>query len=106
MLVTCWVLSGVDILLNTVRSPVYMHPSLSQPGAMVLSGGAPLKGPYSAFPSLQHSDMVKPQSGSPYQPMSGSHALVYEGQMSQAPGMSTSQLLDSQLIQVLLSNIF
>ncbi|XP_048845964.1 protein PRRC2B-like isoform X2 [Brienomyrus brachyistius] len=82
------------------RSPVYMHPSLSQPSAMVLSGGAPLKGPYSTFPGLQHSDMVKPQSGSPYQPMSGSQALVYDGQMSQAPGMGASQLMDSQLIQV------
>ncbi|XP_023665316.2 protein PRRC2B-like isoform X2 [Paramormyrops kingsleyae] len=82
------------------RSPVYMHPSLSQPSAMVLSGGAPLKGPYSAFPGLQHSDMVKPQSGPPYQPMSGSQALVYEGQMRQAPGMGASQLMDSQLIQV------
>ncbi|KAK7896566.1 hypothetical protein WMY93_021891 [Mugilogobius chulae] len=31
------------------RSQVYMHPNLSQPNPMVLSGGAPLKGPYSGF---------------------------------------------------------
>uniref|UniRef100_A0A8C9W5U0 Proline rich coiled-coil 2B n=1 Tax=Scleropages formosus TaxID=113540 RepID=A0A8C9W5U0_SCLFO len=82
------------------RSQVYMHPNLSQPSAMVLSGGAPLKGPYSAFPGMQHSEIVKPQSGSHYQPMSGSQPLVYDGQMNQAPGMGTSQLMDSQLIQV------
>lgn len=66
---------------------------------MVLSGGAPLKGPYSAFPGMQPSDMVKPQSGSHYQPMNGSQQLVYDGPMNQAAGMSTSQLMDSQLIQ-------
>ncbi|XP_067293629.1 protein PRRC2B isoform X2 [Pseudorasbora parva] len=82
------------------RSQVYMHPNLSQPSPMVLSGGAPLKGPYSAFPGLQPSDMVKPQSGSHYQPMNGSQQLVYDGPMNQAAGMSTSQLMDSQLIQV------
>lgn len=85
------------------RSQVYMHPNLSQPSPMVLSGGAPLKGPYSAFPGMQPSEMVKPQSGSHYQPINGSQPLVYDGQMSQAPGMGTSQLMDSQLIQV--SNI-
>uniref|UniRef100_A0AAR2JN80 BAT2 N-terminal domain-containing protein n=1 Tax=Pygocentrus nattereri TaxID=42514 RepID=A0AAR2JN80_PYGNA len=82
------------------RSQVYMHPNLSQPSPMVLSGGAPLKGPYSAFPGIQPSDMVKPQSGSHYQPINGSQPLVYDGPMNQAPGMGTSQLMDSQLIQV------
>ncbi|KAG9353882.1 hypothetical protein JZ751_012006 [Albula glossodonta] len=82
------------------RSQVYMHPNLSQPSPMVLSGGAPLKGPYSAFPGMQPSDMVKPQSGSHYQPMNGGQPLVYDGQINQAPGMGTSQLMDSQLIQV------
>ncbi|XP_029108520.1 protein PRRC2B isoform X2 [Scleropages formosus] len=86
--------------IQPFRSQVYMHPNLSQPSPMVLSGGAPLKGPYSAFPGMQPSDMVKPQSGSHYQPMNGSQPLVYDGQMNQAPGMGTSQLLDSQLIQV------
>ncbi|XP_036436536.1 protein PRRC2B isoform X1 [Colossoma macropomum] len=82
------------------RSQVYMHPNLSQPSPMVLSGGAPLKGPYSAFPGIQPSEMVKPQSGSHYQPINGSQPLVYDGPMNQAPGMGTSQLMDSQLIQV------
>ncbi|XP_027880744.1 protein PRRC2B isoform X1 [Xiphophorus couchianus] len=82
------------------RSQVYMHPNLSQPNPMVLSGGAPLKGPYSAFPGMQPSDMVKTQSGSHYQPMNGNQQLVYDGQMNQGPGMGSSQLMDSQLIQV------
>ncbi|KAK2819235.1 hypothetical protein Q5P01_024796 [Channa striata] len=82
------------------RSQVYMHPNLSQPSPMVLSGGAPLKGPYSAFPGMQPSDMVKPQSGSHYQPMNGSQQLVYDSQLNQGPGMGSSQLMDSQLIQV------
>ncbi|KAK7174067.1 hypothetical protein R3I93_003790 [Phoxinus phoxinus] len=82
------------------RSQVYMHPNLSQPSPMVLSGGAQLKGPYSAFPGMQPSDMVKQPSGSHYQPMSGSQQLVYDGNMNQPGGMSTSQLMDSQLIQV------
>lgn len=77
-----------------------MHPNLSQPNPMVLSGGAPLKGPYSAFPGMQPSDMVKPQSGSHYQPMNGSQQLVYDSQINQGPGMGSSQLMDSQLIQV------
>ncbi|TMS08249.1 Protein PRRC2B [Larimichthys crocea] len=81
-------------------SQVYMHPNLSQPSPMVLSGGAPLKGPYSAFPGMQPSDMVKSQSGSHYQPMNGSQQLVYDSQMNQGPGMGSSQLMDSQLIQV------
>uniref|UniRef100_A0A665WQ67 BAT2 N-terminal domain-containing protein n=1 Tax=Echeneis naucrates TaxID=173247 RepID=A0A665WQ67_ECHNA len=81
------------------RSQVYMHPNLSQPSPMVLSGGAPLKGPYSAFPGMQPSDMVKPQSGSHYQPMNGSQQLVYDSQMNQT-GLGSSQLMDSQLIQV------
>lgn len=67
---------------------------------MVLSGGAPLKGPYSAFPGMQPSDMVKQQSGSHYQPMNGSQQLVYDSQMNQGPSMGSSQLMDSQLIQV------
>ncbi|XP_073807803.1 protein PRRC2B isoform X5 [Danio rerio] len=78
------------------RSQVYMHPNLSQASPMVLSGGAALKGPYSAFPGLQPSDLVKSQSGSHYQPINGSTPLVYD----QPTGMSTSQLMDSQLIQV------
>ncbi|XP_078811607.1 protein PRRC2B isoform X6 [Oryzias latipes] len=82
------------------RSQVYMHPNLSQPNPMVLSGGGPIKGPYSAFPGMQPSDMVKPQSGSHYQPLNGSQQLVYDGQMNQGPGMGSSQLMDSQLIQV------
>ncbi|XP_019937541.2 protein PRRC2B isoform X7 [Paralichthys olivaceus] len=82
------------------RSQVYMHHNLSQPSPMVLSGGAPLKGPYSAFPGMQPSDMVKSQSGSHYQPMNGSQQLVYDSQMNQGPGMGSSQLMDSQLIQV------
>uniref|UniRef100_A0A8D3BRU3 Proline rich coiled-coil 2B n=1 Tax=Scophthalmus maximus TaxID=52904 RepID=A0A8D3BRU3_SCOMX len=82
------------------RSQVYMHPNLSQPSPMVLSGGGPLKGPYSAFPGMQPSDMVKQQSGSHYQPMNGSQQLVYDSQMNQGPGMGSSQLMDSQLIQV------
>ncbi|XP_023674377.2 protein PRRC2B isoform X2 [Paramormyrops kingsleyae] len=86
--------------IQPFRSQVYMHPNLSQPSPMVLSGGAPLKGPYSAFPGMQPSEMVKPQSGSHYQPMNGSQPLVYDGQMNQGPGIGTSQLLDSQLIQV------
>ncbi|XP_010775265.1 protein PRRC2B isoform X2 [Notothenia coriiceps] len=81
------------------RSQVYMHPNLSQPSPMVLSGGG-LKGPYSPFPGMQPSDMVKTQSGSHYQPMNGSQQLVYENQMNQGPGMGSSQLMDSQLIQV------
>ncbi|KPP79701.1 protein PRRC2B-like [Scleropages formosus] len=91
---------GLPVSQSQEMSQVYMHPNLSQPSAMVLSGGAPLKGPYSAFPGMQHSEIVKPQSGSHYQPMSGSQPLVYDGQMNQAPGMGTSQLMDSQLIQV------
>uniref|UniRef100_A0A3Q3C8U2 Proline rich coiled-coil 2B n=1 Tax=Haplochromis burtoni TaxID=8153 RepID=A0A3Q3C8U2_HAPBU len=86
--------------ITPFRSQVYMHPNLSQPSPMVLSGGAPLKGPYSAFPGMQPSDMVKPQSGSHYQPMNGSQQLVYDSQMNQGPGMGSSQLMDSQLIQV------
>ncbi|XP_066568875.1 protein PRRC2B isoform X4 [Amia ocellicauda] len=86
--------------IPSFRSQVYMHPNLSQPNAMVLSGGAPMKGHYSAFPGMQPSDMVKTQSGSHYQPMNGNQTLVYDGQMNQAAGMGTSQLMDSQLIQV------
>nr|KAF6277212.1 proline rich coiled-coil 2B [Pipistrellus kuhlii] len=86
--------------LQPFRSQVYMHPSLSPPSTMILSGGTALKPPYSAFPGMQPLEMVKPQSGSPYQPMSGSQALVYEGQLSQAAGLGASQMLDSQLPQL------
>lgn len=82
------------------RSQVYMHPSLSQPSTMVLTGGTALKAPYSAFPGMQPLEVVKTQSGSPYQPMNGSQALVYEGQINQAAGMGASQMMDSQLTQV------
>lgn len=77
-----------------------MHPSLSQPSTMVLTGGTALKAPYSAFPGMQPLEVVKTQSGSPYQPMNGSQALVYEGQINQAAGMGASQMMDSQLTQV------
>lgn len=49
---------------------------------------------------MQPSDMVKPQSGSHYQPMNGSQQLVYDSPMNQGPGMGSSQIMDSQLIQV------
>ncbi|XP_075416723.1 protein PRRC2B isoform X3 [Tenrec ecaudatus] len=87
--------------LQPFRSQVYMHPSLSPPSTMILSGGTALKPPYSAFPGMQPLEMVKPQSGSHYQPMSGNQALVYEGQLSQAAGLGASQMLDSQLPQQL-----
>ncbi|XP_065784298.1 protein PRRC2B isoform X11 [Muntiacus reevesi] len=86
--------------LQPFRSQVYMHPSLSPPSTMILSGGTALKAPYSAFPGMQPLEMVKPQSGSPYQPMSGSQTLVYEGPLSQAAGLGASQMLDSQLPQL------
>uniref|UniRef100_G1MD68 Proline rich coiled-coil 2B n=1 Tax=Ailuropoda melanoleuca TaxID=9646 RepID=G1MD68_AILME len=86
--------------LQPFRSQVYMHPSLSPPSTVILSGGTALKPPYSAFPGMQPLEMVKPQSGSPYQPMSGNQALVYEGQLGQAAGLGASQLLDSQLPQL------
>ncbi|XP_075416732.1 protein PRRC2B isoform X11 [Tenrec ecaudatus] len=86
--------------LQPFRSQVYMHPSLSPPSTMILSGGTALKPPYSAFPGMQPLEMVKPQSGSHYQPMSGNQALVYEGQLSQAAGLGASQMLDSQLPQL------
>ncbi|KAM5299286.1 protein PRRC2B isoform 2-T2 [Ctenodactylus gundi] len=86
--------------LQPFRSQVYMHPSLSPPNTMILSGGTALKPPYSAFPGMQPLEMVKPQSGSPYQPMSGNQALVYEGQLGQAAGLGASQMLDSQLPQL------
>uniref|UniRef100_A0A9L0R4Q4 Proline rich coiled-coil 2B n=1 Tax=Equus caballus TaxID=9796 RepID=A0A9L0R4Q4_HORSE len=86
--------------LQPFRSQVYMHPSLSPPSTMILSGGTALKPPYSAFPGMQPLEMVKPQSGSPYQPLSGNQALVYEGQLGQAAGLGASQMLDSQLPQL------
>ena len=94
------VLHPTHCLSGFCRSQVYMHPSLSPPSTMILSGGTALKPPYSAFPGMQPLEMVKPQSGSPYQPMSGNQALVYEGQLGQAAGLGASQLLDSQLPQV------
>ncbi|KAM5328527.1 protein PRRC2B isoform 3-T3 [Glossophaga mutica] len=87
--------------LQPFRSQVYMHPSLSPPSTMILSGGTALKPPYSAFPGMQPLEMVKPQSGSPYQPLSGSQALVYESQLGQAASLGASQMLDSQLPQQL-----
>lgn len=103
----CFYLRPTGVLLHLThhlsgfcRSQVYMHPSLSPPSTMILSGGTALKPPYSAFPGMQPLEMVKPQSGSPYQPMSGNQALVYEGQLGQAAGLGASQLLDSQLPQV------
>ncbi|XP_054854139.1 protein PRRC2B isoform X2 [Eublepharis macularius] len=86
--------------IQPFRSQVYMHPSLSQPNTMVLTGGTALKNPYSAFPGMQPLEMVKTQSGSPYQPVNGSQTLVYEGQINQAPGMGASQMMDSQLTQL------
>ncbi|XP_053138507.1 protein PRRC2B isoform X4 [Hemicordylus capensis] len=86
--------------IQPFRSQVYMHPSLSQPNTMVLAGGTALKPPYSAFPGMQPLEMVKTQSGSPYQAVNGSQALVYEGQISQAPGMGASQMMDSPLTQL------
>ncbi|XP_035411083.1 protein PRRC2B isoform X8 [Cygnus atratus] len=86
--------------IQPFRSQVYMHPSLSQPSTMVLTGGTALKPPYSAFPGMQPLEVVKTQSGSPYQPMNGSQALVYEGQINQAAGMGASQMMDSQLTQL------
>ncbi|KAM6337021.1 protein PRRC2B isoform 7-T11 [Alca torda] len=85
--------------IQPFRSQVYMHPSLSQP-SMVLTGGTALKPPYSAFPGMQPLEVVKTQSGSPYQPMNGSQTLVYEGQINQAAGMGASQMMDSQLTQL------
>ncbi|KAM8801987.1 protein PRRC2B isoform 2-T3 [Rhynchonycteris naso] len=86
--------------LQPFRSQVYMHPSLSPPSTMILSGGTALKPPYSAFPGMQPLEMVKPQSGSPYQPMSGNQALLYESQLGQAASLGASQMLDSQLPQL------
>ncbi|KAJ7308000.1 hypothetical protein JRQ81_008500, partial [Phrynocephalus forsythii] len=86
--------------IQPFRSQVYMHPSLSQPNTVVLTGGTALKPPYSAFPGMQPLEMVKTQSGSPYQPVNGSQALVYEGQINQGPGMGASQMMDSQLTQL------
>ncbi|XP_059869933.1 protein PRRC2B isoform X22 [Delphinus delphis] len=86
--------------LQPFRSQVYMHPSVSPPSTVILSGGAALKPPYSAFPGMQPLEMVKPQSGSPYQPVSGNQALVYEGQLGPAAGLGASQMLDSQLPQL------
>eukprot|EP00076_Gallus_gallus_P031743 XP_024997281.1 protein PRRC2B isoform X7 [Gallus gallus] len=86
--------------IQPFRSQVYMHPSLSQPSTMVLTGGTALKPPYSAFPGMQPLEVVKTQSGSPYQPLNGSQTLVYEGQINQAAGMGASQMMDSQLTQL------
>lgn len=77
-----------------------MHPSLSQPSAMVLASGTGLKPQYSPFPGMQPLEMVKTQPASPYQPMSGSQQLVYESQLNQAAGIGTSQMIDSPLTQL------
>ncbi|OCT67133.1 hypothetical protein XELAEV_18038415mg [Xenopus laevis] len=74
---------------------VYMHPSLSQPSAMVLTSGTGLKPPYNPFPGMQTLEMVKTQTTSPYQPLNGSQQLMYESQLNQA-----SQMMDSQLTQL------
>ncbi|XP_069774569.1 protein PRRC2B isoform X2 [Narcine bancroftii] len=87
--------------MQPFRSQVYMHAGLSQPSTMVLSG-APLKTPYTAFPAVPASDMVKPQPGSHYQTIGGNQTLMYESQLNQ-PGLTTSQIMDSQLIQVTMS---
>lgn len=63
-----------------------MHPNLSPPSTMILSGGTALKAPTRRSLALQPLEMVKPQSGSPYQPMSGSQALVYEARSARRPG--------------------
>ncbi|KAG8429784.1 hypothetical protein GDO86_019225 [Hymenochirus boettgeri] len=81
--------------MQPFRSQVYMHPSLSQPSAMVLTSGNGLKPPYSPFPGMQTLEMVKTQATSPYQALNGNQQLVYESQLSQA-----SQMMDSQLTQL------
>ncbi|XP_041431232.1 protein PRRC2B isoform X4 [Xenopus laevis] len=81
--------------MQPFRSQVYMHPSLSQPSAMVLTSGTGLKPPYNHFPGMQTLEMVKTQATSPYQPLNGSQQLVYESQLNQA-----SQMMDSQLTQL------
>eukprot|EP00079_Xenopus_tropicalis_P029201 XP_012824439.1 PREDICTED: protein PRRC2B isoform X8 [Xenopus tropicalis] len=81
--------------MQPFRSQVYMHPSLSQPSAMVLTSGTGLKPPYNPFPGMQTLEMVKTQPTSPYQPLNGSQQLVYESQLNQA-----SQMMDSQLTQL------
>lgn len=96
----CWCAHAPDSDCLFCRSQVYMHPSLSPPSTMILSGGTALKPPYSAFPGMQPLEMVKPQAGSPYQPLSGNQALVYESQLGQAASLGASQMLDSQLPQV------
>ncbi|KAM9324314.1 protein PRRC2B [Gastrophryne carolinensis] len=85
--------------MQPFRSQVYMHPSLSQPSAMVLASGTGLKPQYSPFPGIQPLEMVKTQPASPYQPMSGSQQLVYESQLNQA-GIGASQIMDSALTQL------
>lgn len=86
--------------MQAFRSQVYMHPSLSQPSAMVLTSGTGLKPQYSPFPGMQPLEMVKTQAASPYQPLSGSQQLVYESQLNQAAGMGASQMMDSPLTQL------
>ncbi|XP_071981700.1 protein PRRC2B isoform X4 [Engystomops pustulosus] len=86
--------------MQPFRSQVYMHPSLSQPSAMVLTSGTGLKPQYSPFPGMQPLEMVKTQAASPYQPLGGSQQLVYESQLNQAAGMGASQMMDSPLTQL------
>ncbi|XP_040261825.1 protein PRRC2B isoform X6 [Bufo bufo] len=78
--------------MQPFRSQVYMHPSLSQASAMVLTSGTGLKAQYSPFPGMQPLEMVKTQAASPYQPLSGSQQLMYESQLNQAAGMMDSPL--------------
>ncbi|KAM8934473.1 protein PRRC2B isoform 2-T2 [Pelodytes ibericus] len=85
--------------MQPFRSQVYVHPSLSQPNAMVLTSGTGLKAQYSPFPGMQPLEMVKTQAAS-YQTMNGSQQLVYESQLNQAAGMGASQMMDSQLTQL------
>lgn len=61
---------------------MYMQLSLSPPSTMILSLDIYMKPPYSVFPGMQLLGMVKPQSGSRYQHLSGNQALVHEGQLS------------------------
>ncbi|XP_043914129.1 protein PRRC2B [Protopterus annectens] len=86
-------------------SQLFMHHNLSQPSPVVLSGAAAMKNPYSAFPGVQTLEVMKPQSGSPYQTMSGNQALVYDGQIGQPTGMGSSQMMDSQLPQVTMPHL-
>ncbi|XP_053328506.1 protein PRRC2B [Spea bombifrons] len=90
--------------MQPFRSQVYMHPSLSQPSTMVLTSSTGLKPPYTQFPGMQPLEMVKTQAAS-YQTMNGSQQLVYESQLNQAAGLGASQMMDSQLTQLTMSQL-